>query len=110
LALEELGGRSALLTARRVGLSSVGRWIVPLEMESKYYAEHKAELLASYEGQFVLVRGSELAGAFTTDREAYEAGLKRYGNEPFLIRRVQRQEDELAHYPALVLGVLYAHA
>lgn len=82
---------------------------MPLETESRYYAEHKAELLASYEGQFVLVRGSELAGAFTTEREAYEAGLKRFGNEPFLIRRVQKQESESAHYPALVLGVLHAH-
>jgi len=82
---------------------------MPLEKELAYYAEHLEEILATHEGQFVLIRGEQLAGGFTTDREAYEAGLKRYGNEPFLIRRAQRQEDELAHYPALVLGILHAH-
>lgn len=82
---------------------------MPLEKELAYYTAHREEILAMHEGQFVLIRGEQLAGAFTTEREAYEAGLTKFGNEAFLIRRAQRQEDELAHYPALVLGVLHAH-
>jgi hypothetical protein len=83
---------------------------MPLEKELAYYTAHREEILAAHEGQFVLIRGDQLAGAFTTEREAYEAGLKRFGNEPLLIRLVQRQEEELAHYPALVLGILHAHS
>lgn len=79
-----------------------------LEKELAYYAAHRNELLASHEGQFVLIRGERLGGAFTTDREAYEAGLSLFGNQPFLIRRVQREDEEVAHFPALVLGVLHA--
>ncbi len=82
---------------------------MPLEKELAYFAAHREELLAAHEGQFVLIHGDQLAGTYTTDREAYEAGLKLFGNEPFLIRSVQREEAEVAHYPALVLGVLHAH-
>jgi hypothetical protein len=81
-----------------------------LERELEYFSAHKAELLETYEGLYVLVKEDEFAGAFTTEKEAYEAGLERFGNQPFLIKRVLRQEDETAHYPALVLGVLHAHS
>ena len=83
---------------------------MPLETELQYFANQKTTLLETYEGQFVLVRGTELAGAYTTEQEAYEAGLARFGNEPFLIKRVVREEDETAHFPALVLGVLHAYS
>ena len=74
------------------------------------FTVHKNELLDTYEGLYVLVKKDEFAGAFTTEKEAYEAGLERFGNRPFLIKRVLRQEDETAHYPALVLGVLHAYS
>ncbi len=80
-----------------------------LERELAYFSAHKDELLENHEGQFVLVKDETLVGAFTTEKEAYEAGLERLGNQPFLIKRVVREEDETAHFPALVLGVLHAH-
>ena len=76
-----------------------------LSEELKYYEDHKQELLEHHDGQFVLIRHDELAGAFTTEAEAYEAGLNRFGNKPFLIRQVS-EHVETAHFPALTLNVI----
>ncbi|MGH9362588.1 MAG: hypothetical protein ACRD2T_11795 [Thermoanaerobaculia bacterium] len=76
-----------------------------LDRELKYFEDHKAELLQHHENQFALIRGEELAGTFTTEQEAYEAGLQKFGNTPFLIKPVLR-EERVAHIPALTLGLL----
>ena len=74
------------------------------EKELEYYQVHRDELLKHYENQFVVIKDDRLLGSFTTDREAYEAGLKEYGNVPFLIRRVAK-EEEIVRFPALALGL-----
>ena len=81
-----------------------------LERELEYFSAHKTELLKTYEGLYVLIKQDEFIGAFSTEKQAYEAGLERFGNQPFLIKQVLRQEAETAHYPALVLGVLHGHS
>ena len=60
----------------------------PLQTELEYFQRHKQAYLKLYENQFVLIKGEEFAGAFTTEAEAYKAGLGRFGNEPFLIKQV----------------------
>ncbi len=47
-----------------------------------------------------------LAGAFTTDAEAYQAGLEKFGNQPFLIKQVLDGDDAI-FYPALTAGLLH---
>lgn len=79
-----------------------------LEKELQYFQSHRDELLKHHEGSYVLIVGSQFVGAFTTEAEAYAAGLRKVGNKPFLIRRVTA-EDEIVHIPALTLGVLNAH-
>lgn len=78
-----------------------------LEKELKYFEEHKDELLKHYEGQFVLIKDDQLVGAFTTEEEAYQAGLEKFGNQPFLIKKVTK-EEEVVQLPALTLGLLHA--
>lgn len=78
-----------------------------LEKELKYFEEHKKEFLKHYEGQFVLIKGDCLGGSYTTEEEAYQAGIQKFGNVPFLIRRVTK-EEETARFPALVLGLINA--
>jgi len=80
---------------------------ITLEKESKYFEEHKEELLKHYEGQFVLIKDDQLVGAFTTEEEAYQTGLKKFGNQPFFIKKVAK-EEEVVHFPALTLGLLHA--
>ena len=55
-----------------------------LQNELDFFNKKKAELLKLYKGQFVLIKGDKLIGAFTTDGEAYKAGLEQFGNHPFL--------------------------
>jgi hypothetical protein len=77
----------------------------PLQTELEYFQQHKQEYLKLYKGQFVLIKGTEFAGAFTTEAEAYKAGLEKFGNTPFFIKQVL-DRDETASYPALAAGVL----
>ena len=80
-----------------------------LEREIEYFKSQKQELLRHYKGQLVLIKGEELSGTFTTHHEAFVAGVKRFGNVPFLIQPVL-EEDEVVQLPALSIGVLSAHS
>ena len=60
-----------------------------LDTELKYYESHKADFLKAYRGQVALIRGETLVGVFPTEEEAYKAGIKQFGNLPFLIARVE---------------------
>jgi len=80
---------------------------IELEEEIAYFNAHKADLLSKYEGRFVLIKDSSCYGCFTTEAEAYEEGLKHFGNEPFLIKKVTK-EEETDKIPALVLGLINA--
>lgn len=77
------------------------------EEELRYYKENKDTMLEHHENQYVVIRGSEFIGAFTTEQEAYEAGLKEFGNVPFLIKRATK-EEEVIRFPALAMGVVNA--
>ncbi len=79
-----------------------------LEREFKYFETHKEELLKHYENQFVLIKDDTLVGAFTTEVEAYQAGIQKFGNQPFLIKKVTK-EEEIALFPALTLGLINAN-
>ncbi len=76
-----------------------------LQTELEYFQKYKQEYLKLYKGQFVLIKGENFAGAFTTDAEAYKAGLEKFGNQPFLIKQVL-DNDGTVSYPALTIGVL----
>lgn len=78
-----------------------------LERELQYFERHKEELLSRYEGQFVLIEGENLVGNYASLKEAYEAGVTRFGRGPFLVKQVVAGE-ETVHIPALVLGLTRA--
>jgi hypothetical protein len=78
------------------------------EKELEYYKANKEELLKHHENQFAVIKGNSLLGAYTTEQEAYEAGLKELGNVPFLIKRVTK-EEEVVRFPALAIGVINAN-
>ncbi len=80
---------------------------VALGKELEYFNAHRNELLQHYEGKFVLIKDSQFVGAFDTPQDAYEEGIKRFGNAPFLIKQVLK-EELIAQIPALNLGILHA--
>ncbi len=80
-----------------------------LEQELEFFYSHKQELLEHHKNQFALIKGNQLIGTFTTWEEAFDAGVKQLGNVPFLIKRVQ-EEEEVVQFPALVVGGISAHS
>ncbi len=79
-----------------------------LQTELNFYQKNKQEYLKLYKGQFVLIKGEKLVGAYTTDAEAYKAGLEQFGNQPFLIKQVL-EDDTQVSYPALTVGAINIH-
>ncbi|MDE3095307.1 MAG: hypothetical protein KGK07_04805 [Chloroflexota bacterium] len=71
-----------------------------LEEERTYFETHKSELLARYRNQYVLIKGSNLIGAYPSAEAAYVAGLEKLGVQPFLVRQV------LDHEPVGVVPML----
>jgi hypothetical protein len=79
-----------------------------LRDELEYFEQIKAELLKHHMGKFALVKGRELVGTYTKNEEAYEEGVKRFGNVPMLIKLVATEEP-VEQIPALMHGLLNAH-
>ena len=79
-----------------------------LDRELSYYEEKRTEWLEHYEGHVALVKDQTLHGTFTTVREAFEAGVQSFGNQPFLIKKIE-EKDQLIQYPALSVGMISAH-
>lgn len=75
-----------------------------LQAEIEYFESQRAQLLQNHEGQFALVTDQRIVGTFTTEEEAYEAGLRQLGNKPFLIRQIRSQEPPM-QAPALFVGL-----
>ena len=44
-------------------------------------------------------------GSYTTETEAYTAGVEKFGNEPFLIKQVIEKDEEIS-FPALTVGAI----
>lgn len=81
---------------------------VELERELKFFESKKKEWLEDYKDKFVLIKGEELVDVFSTFEDAYKEGVKRYGNRPFLIKKVT-EEEEVEKLPSLTLGIVHAH-
>lgn len=80
---------------------------MPLEIELGAFGRMKEQLLASHEGKFVLFHGEDFLGAFDSVENAYAEGVKLYGQDPFLVKKVTPQE-EVYRNQALSLGLIHA--
>lgn len=78
-----------------------------LQKEVEYYQANKEELLKHYKDKFALIKGEELMGTYTTWEEAFNEGVEKLGNVPFLIKQV-REQDEIIQSPALAVGAISA--
>jgi hypothetical protein len=64
----------------------------PLLSELETFERHKAELLGSDEGKYVLIKGSEVIGVFESSMDAVGQGYERFGNVPFLVKQIVEVE------------------
>lgn len=79
-----------------------------LQTELNFFESHKREWLARYEGKFLLIKGEELIDSFSSMEDAYKDGVRRFGIEPFFIKKLV-QVDTPNRIPSLMLGIIHAH-
>jgi hypothetical protein len=79
-----------------------------LETELEFFRQHKDEWLRYYKGKVALVKDQVLVGTFTTEKEAFSAGVQQFGNVSFLVKAIVEKE-ELVQFPSLAVGVISAH-
>jgi hypothetical protein len=63
----------------------------PLVTELITYRDRLDELLR-HEGEYVVIKGQEIAGYFRDRRSAVEAAIATYGPGPFLVKKVVEKE------------------
>ncbi len=61
--------------------------IQSFHQELAVYHANLIELLP-YAGRFVVIRGQEIRGPFDTPEQAWQAGRRRYGMAPFLVKQI----------------------
>lgn len=63
-----------------------------LEAEIQFFNESRDEWVKQFPGKITLVKGRKLIGVFDSDNDAIVEGVRRYGLESFLVRRVEREQ------------------
>jgi hypothetical protein len=80
---------------------------MPLEKELALFETKKAELLKTHEGKFALIHGDQFVDAFDTAENAYDEGVKQFGKEPFLVKKIS-PDPEVYRNQAFMLGLMNA--
>lgn len=62
-----------------------------LEKELETYRQKLTEML-DQEGKYALIHGCELADVYTSYEDALKEGYRRYGLEPFLVKKIEAIE------------------
>ena len=63
-----------------------------LATEIKTYQKEKERLLSRPGPCFVLIKGEEVIGTYRAEEDAFDVAFNRFGNEPFLVKEVIRDE------------------
>jgi hypothetical protein len=58
-----------------------------LKAEWDFYRAHQDDLVAKYNGKFIVMYGKKVQGAFETSGEAYEFGMARFEPGKFLLQK-----------------------
>lgn len=73
--------------------------------ELEFFEAHRQEFLQQHRGKYALIKDDECIGFFDDDITAFEEGVKRFGQAPFLIRQVL-DTNRVELTPALVCGLI----
>ena len=80
-----------------------------LGAEKKYLKDNSDEFMKEYPGKYLLIKGTQVCGAFETSDEGVREGARIFGVGPFLVRSVLQPEDaEAPNIPALALGLSFS--
>jgi len=64
-----------------------------LAQELETYERERERLMASAENEYVLIKGQEVVGTYTSRADAIAEGYRRFGNTAFLTKQVNRVES-----------------
>ena len=68
-----------------------------LEKEFKYYIDHRDQLIRDHEGQYIVIKGGQVIGVYSTQNEAIiETLKKRHELGTFLVQQVQAGDDSIS--------------
>jgi hypothetical protein len=81
--------------------------VVEFKKELDFFESIKAELIKAHDGKFALVKGEKFYDAFDSPDNAYKEGIRLFGQEAFLVRRISAKE-EVHRNQALFLGIMNA--
>jgi hypothetical protein len=72
--------------------------LIPLQTEIKTFEEGLPEFRKTYPiGTYVLIIGACLAGDFKTYSAALEAGYEKAGMNPFLVKQVSKEGEDVQY-------------
>ncbi|MCI4350237.1 MAG: hypothetical protein L3K15_01815 [Thermoplasmata archaeon] len=66
-----------------------------LREEYACFGRESERLLASDQGKYVLIRGAQVVGIFSTEAEAIRAGYDAFGPVPFFVRQIRPDANRL---------------
>jgi len=65
-----------------------------LEKEIETYYKNKEELLNQDRGKYVLIKNGNVIGTFDSEKDAIKIGIDKFGNIPFLVKKIETIEEE----------------
>jgi len=80
-----------------------------LGTELETYERNKEELLKKYSGKFVLIKDTRIIGAFESEKDAINTGIKMFGNTPFLVKKIESVEQTQNFTSNLINCVVSCH-
>ena len=72
--------------------------------EIRFYEQNRETLIEHHLNRYVLIKGSEVVGSFSSEGQAIAEGVRRFGTDPFLVR-LTGEDTPLVSVPALTLGI-----
>jgi len=66
-----------------------------LAKEIRAYEKHRDDLLTDSEGKYVLIKADKVVGTFESKFDAIHEGYRRFGNVPFLVKKIVKIEVPL---------------
>ena len=73
-----------------------------LEQEFKYFIDNKDSLKTEYFNKYVVIVGESVGDSFTSEQEAYEFAVKKYGLGKFLIQYCGENNAKLQNFHSRV--------
>ena len=66
---------------------------IPLQKEYDVFLSHIDEFVPNHINEFVLIKGEKVISFFKSYEDALKEGLTKFGNVPFFIKVVKKEEE-----------------